>query len=118
MRTLPPPIPLYFRPINLGIICDEGIPITSLVRLEHGTPKAQQDSKSNGNILEIIMQSPHQSMTRGELNKALFPSITSIPAGERQKVKRELDKLVENRFVTIDKKGKNSTNADLISIIH
>lgn len=112
------PIPLHFEQINLGITCDEGMPITSLVRLDHHVPKTQHAVSNNRRVLEIIMQSPLQSMTRGELSKVLFPSISSIPASERQKIKRELDKLVENQYVTIDKKGKNSTNADLISIIH
>ena len=113
-----PPIKLHFESIDLGITCDEGLPVTSLARFDHQIPSTQKDAHNNGKILEIIMQSPLQSMTRGELNQALFPSNDAISASDRQRLKRKLDKLVENQFVTIDKKGKNSTNADLISIIH
>lgn len=113
-----PPITLRYEPIDLGITCDEGFPITSLVRLDNDIQNTQKAVHNNGDILEIIMKSPLQSITRNELNQALYPSIDSIPANERQKVKRKLDKLVENQFVTIEKRGKNSSGTDLISIIH
>ena len=109
------PITLQYEPINLDIYCEEGLPITSLVSIDSDMHLA---SNNNGEILDVITRSPLLSLTRGELNKALFPSKKSLSATERQRVKRELDKLVEKQFVTIDRKGKNSTNADLISIIH
>lgn len=109
------PITLQYEPINLDIYCEDGLPVTSLVSVDSDTYPV---SNSNGQILDVIVRSPLLSLTRGELNKALFPSKKSLSATERQRVKRELDKLVEKQLVTIDRKGKNSTNADLISIIH
>lgn len=109
------PITIQYQSIELDIYDEDGLPVTSLVSVESDK---HQVTNNNGQIFDIISRSPHLSMTRGELNKALFPSKKSLSATERQRVKRELDKLVEKKLVTIERKGKNSTNADLISIIH
>ncbi|WP_165312409.1 helicase RepA family protein [Vibrio ziniensis] len=110
-----PPITIQYKQVDLGITCEEGLPITSLANLSQHAPDTRNGIS---NIIDIINKHPLKSMTRHELNQALFPSTSKIQDSDRQKIKRALDTLIKKKLVTIEKKGVNSTKADIISIIH
>ncbi|EKO3961465.1 AAA family ATPase [Vibrio fluvialis] len=110
-----PVLTLTFEEIDIGIECEDGEAITSLVRLKE--PEYKKEPKymlGSTLILDALESQPNHTLTRDELRKIRFPNLNPIPAKERQRLSRELESLIESNHITVSQTGKKATGSDLI----
>ncbi|MBN3001845.1 AAA family ATPase [Vibrio alginolyticus] len=106
-----------FQPVDLGIKCEDGEPITSLALL---APAATKNNKNGDNnpLLKALREVFGGSCTREDLRKHCFPPKEGIAANTtNQNFKRTLAVLVDNGLVSVEQKGKIANSNDIITIV-
>ncbi|WP_276207948.1 AAA family ATPase [Photobacterium damselae] len=106
-----------FKPIDLGIMCEDGEPITSLALQ---TPARLKNDKNGNNhpLLQALRDVFGGSCTREELRKQCFRPQEGVPANTtNQKFKRALTALIEKNLVSVQQKGEIATSSDIITAL-
>ncbi|EJI1385448.1 AAA family ATPase [Vibrio alginolyticus] len=106
-----------FQPVDLGIKCEDGEPITSLALLAPATTKNNKNGDNNP-LLKALREVFGGSCTREDLRKHCFPPKEGIAANTtNQNFKRTLAVLVDKGLVSVEQKGKIANSNDIITIV-
>jgi len=112
-----PDLVFDFQSIDLGIVCEEGEPITSLALLTQATTK-NNNSGDNNPVLKALRETFNGRCTREELRAHCFPPKEGIAANTtNQNFKRALAVLVNKGLVSVAQKGKIANNSDIITVV-
>ncbi|GEA59607.1 helicase RepA family protein [Vibrio comitans] len=106
-----------FQPVDLGIKCEDGEPITSLALLTLATTKNNNNGDNNP-LLKALREVFGGSCTREDLRMCCFPPKEGVAANTtNQNFKRTLAVLVDNGLVSIEQKGKIANSNDIITLV-
>ncbi|HGS5189071.1 TPA: helicase RepA family protein [Vibrio parahaemolyticus] len=105
-----------FKPIDLGITCEDGEPVTSLALLAPAT--LTTDKTWENNVLLIGLNEVFDGRcTRAEL-RTIFPTPKGLkPNSITKKFGRELDQLVEAGKITVKQSGEKAQANDIITAV-
>ncbi|PAR29878.1 helicase RepA family protein [Vibrio metoecus] len=110
-----PNLMFEFQPVDLGIKCADGEPITSLALLTPATTKSSETGDNNP-LLKALREVFGGSCTREDLRKHCFPPREGVAANTtNQSFKRTLAELVDNGLVSVEQKGKIAHGNDVIT---
>ncbi len=112
-----PDLVFNFKPIDLGIMCEDGEPITSLALQAPASLKNNQNG-SNHPLLQALRDVFGGSCTRDQLRTYCYPQKEGVPANTtNQNFKRAITTLVDNGHVSIEQKGKIANSNDIITVV-
>lgn len=107
-----------FETIDLGIVCEENEPITSLAIVNPATVKNQTVGKSSP-VLAALSEVFGGRCTREELRMECFPPQKNIKKNTLDtRYKRALDDLRNEGLITINQLGSRGHADDEITIVH
>ncbi|MGR5267133.1 helicase RepA family protein [Vibrio astriarenae] len=107
-----------FETIDLGIVCEENEPITSLAIVNPATIKNQTDGK-NSPVLTVLREVFGGRCTREELRMKCFPPQKNVKKNTLDtRYKRALDELRNEGLIVINQLGSRGHADDEITIIH
>ncbi|OED66713.1 Cro/Cl family transcriptional regulator [Vibrio tasmaniensis ZS-17] len=115
-----PDLVFDFKPIDLGITCEEGEPITSLALLTPATIKNNKSDTNDDNnpMLKALRDVFGGSCARDDLRKHCFPPKEGVAANTtNQKFKRALTTLVDKNLVFVQQKGETANRSDIITAV-
>ncbi|EKA5862757.1 TPA: AAA family ATPase [Vibrio parahaemolyticus] len=111
-----PDLVFEFKPIDLGITCEDGEPITSLALLNPATFKKDKTLENHA-LLIGLNEVFGGRCTRAEL-RTIFPTPEGLkPNSITKKFGRELDQLVEAGKITVKQAGEHAQSNDIISAV-
>ncbi|GIU23050.1 helicase RepA family protein [Shewanella schlegeliana] len=109
---------MIFEKVTLGIYCDEGQPVSSLVRIDQALTDSPDNIPEN-TIVKVLSTIFDGSCNRSELRNAFFPKTTgNISARERTQFSRILKKALESGQITIKQISTKASDSDQISLVH
>ncbi|MGY6416946.1 helicase RepA family protein [Vibrio parahaemolyticus] len=112
-----PNLVFEFQPVDLGVKCEDGEPVTSLALLTPATTKIDKNDDNNP-LLKALREALGGSCTREDLRKHCFPPKEGIAANTtNQNFKRTLAVLVDNGLVSVEQKGKIANSNDIITVV-
>ncbi|EMN7269190.1 Cro/Cl family transcriptional regulator [Vibrio parahaemolyticus] len=110
-----PNLVFEFQPVDLGVKCEDGEPITSLALLTPATTKSSETGDNNP-LLKALREVFGGSCTREDLRKHCFPPREGVATNTtNQNFKRTLAVLVDNGLVSVEQKGKIAHGNDTIT---
>lgn len=110
-----PNLVFEFQPVDLGVKCEDGEPITSLALLTPAITKSSETGDNNP-LLKALREVFGGSCTREDLRKHCFPPKEGVAANTtNQNFKRTLAVLVDNGLVSVEQKGKIAHGNDIIT---
>ncbi|MDH5889767.1 AAA family ATPase [Vibrio splendidus] len=105
-----------FQAVDLGTVCDENKPITSLALTEPAAIKQEANGENNP-VLKALREEFKGQCTRDELRMACFPPQQNIKANTtNQQFKRALSNLQDEGLITIHQKGIKAHASDEIKM--
>ncbi len=105
-----------FKPVELGIFCEEGEPITSLALTSPATLKESKGSTSSP-MLKALTDEFGGQTTRGKLREIFAPYRDGVKSNTtNQRFKRQLDDLFDAGLINIEQIGDKAHSSDIISI--
>ncbi|EJG1730945.1 helicase RepA family protein [Vibrio parahaemolyticus] len=112
-----PNLVFEFQPVDLGVKCEDGEPVTSLALLTPATTKIDKNDDNNP-LLKALREALGGSCTREDLRKHCFPPKEGVAANTtNQNFKRTLAVLVDNGLVSVEQKGKIANSNDIITVV-
>lgn len=107
-----------FQPVDLGIVCDENKPVTSLA-LTAPAITMQEQIGENSPVLKMLRDKFQGRCTRDELRMACFPPQENVKANTiSQQFKRALTSLQNEGLITIHQKGAKAHASDEVKTAH
>ncbi|HCG9257289.1 TPA: AAA family ATPase [Vibrio parahaemolyticus] len=113
-----PDVEIEFDLVELGIQCDEKLPITSLARVKQVKVKEEQDDESNDPVLALLNEKFSGTANRIELRQALYPSDSKPTDAQRKSFSRSLKKLQSSGRICIEQVSSRASDKDIISLTH
>lgn len=109
---------IEFESVDLGIRCEEDLPLTSLTRVQGGSTSNADDSLNNDPILRILGEQHGGQATRIELRQSLYPAQATLSEAERKSLSRSLKILQNSGRITILQKSTRASDNDIITLTH
>ncbi|WP_241904628.1 helicase RepA family protein [Vibrio breoganii] len=107
-----------FKAIDLGTVCDENKPITSLALTAPATIEREKTNENNP-TLKALREEFKGRCTRDELRMACFPPQDNVKANTtNQQFKRSLTSLQDEGLIVIHQKGAKAHASDEITLSH
>lgn len=115
-----PDTELELDTIDLGIICEEQLPITSLARTKDATVKSTEKSADTHPILKMLSSKFDGKATRDDLRAELFPqSDKKLTDAQRQSFGRTLKMLKSEGRINIEQiTPTRASGGDIIYLVH
>ena len=105
--------------VDLGIICEEQLPISSLARTRSASIKSSKETEKRDPILELLISSFGGKTTHEELRLKLFPDTEKLTDAQRKKFSRSLRELESTGKISIEKSSpKRASGTDVINLTH
>lgn len=112
-----PCLELEMETIDLGIVCDNQRPITSLARKKVAVTKGSSIEPKKHPILETLKKDFAGKTTREQLRNTLYPA-GQMSDAQRQSFRRSIQALVEKRLITLEQSHGKAANTDIITLVH
>lgn len=115
-----PDLGIEFELIDLGIVCDDKLPITSLARIKNIIEMAPPSKPQIHDILRLLIDQFEGEATRSELRNSLYSnsSKNKLTDVQRQYLSRELKKLESNGQIKIEQSTSSKpSDSDKIIIL-
>lgn len=111
-----PDLVFDFQTIDLGVVCEDNQPITSLALTASATIKKEKNDENNP-ILMGLNEVFNGCCTRAEL-RTIFPLKEGVKANTaNQQFSRTLKELVETGKITIQQSGEKAHPNDIITVL-
>ncbi|EGQ8068347.1 AAA family ATPase [Vibrio parahaemolyticus] len=113
-----PDLELEFDSVDLGIQCEEKLPVTSLARVKPVKVKAERDYESDNPVLTLLSEKFDGTANRIELRQALYSSDSKPTDAQRKAFSRSLKKLQSSGRICVEQISSRASDEDIISLTH
>lgn len=107
---------LEMETVDLGIVCDNQRPITSLARRKKAVQKEDNIKPKTHPIVDALNNNFAGKATRDQLRNLLHPEGT-MDNTQRQSFRRAIQALVDKGLITLEQHSNKATGTDIITVI-
>ncbi|MFA0340051.1 AAA family ATPase [Vibrio breoganii] len=111
-----PELEFEFNTVDLGLLCEDNEPVTSLARHTNAVVKSTANRALHP-VIKALRDSFNGHCSRNELREACYPYSETEPQNTTNKrFKRTLDGLLEDNLITIEQKNVRASGNDTITL--